>query len=172
MFRQRLNRFLGLPQRSPLRPPGAIPEQRFVDACIKCAKCAQVCPYDSIEMTSLFWGDKQGTPVIHAREVPCYLCMECPPVCPSGALDANLADKREVAMGTAVIDRSRCLAYHGVICRSCFERCPMYREAIVLRDELYPEVQPDACVGCGICEHVCPAEEEAITVRSSHEVLA
>ena len=172
MLGQRLKRLLGLPLRSPLRPPGALPEERFVDTCIKCAKCAQACPYDSIEMASLFWGDKQGTPVIHPREVPCYLCMECPPVCPTGALDTALTEKREVAMGVAVIDPDRCLPYQGVICRACFERCPIYREAIVLRDELYPEVQPEACTGCGICEHVCPAEEVAITVESSHQVLA
>ena len=65
-----------------------------------------------------------------------------------------------------VIDETACLAYNGVICRSCFERCPMYREAITLRDELYPEVHPCKCVGCGICEHACPADPAAIAVRA------
>ena len=47
---------------------------------------AQVCPYGSIEMAHMEQGLLFGTPVIDARKTPCYLCMECPPVCPTGAL--------------------------------------------------------------------------------------
>lgn len=156
--------------RPPLRPPGAVKEELFVKTCIKCNKCAQVCPYGSIQMAHLEWGEKFGTPLIFPRRTPCYLCMKCPPVCPSGALDPQLRDKTRVHMGVAVIDESKCLAYMGVICRACFERCPIYREAITLKDELYPQVHNDKCVGCGICEYVCPAEEKAITVVSAHAV--
>ena len=116
----------------------------------------------------LEWGDKFGTPLIFAREVPCYVCMKCPPVCPSGALDNSVVRKEDVRMGIAVIDQDKCLPYAGIICRACFERCPMYREAITLRDDLYPVVHPEKCIGCGICENVCPAEEVAITVESAH----
>lgn len=156
--------------RSPLRPPGAVPENEFVKQCIKCNKCAQVCPYDSIVMAHLNRGDKFGTPLIFARDIPCYLCMKCPPVCPTGALDNNLTQKEKVRMGVAVIDPNKCLPFQGIICRACFERCPIYREAITLRDETYPEVHPDKCVGCGICENVCPAEDVAITVQSAHDI--
>ncbi len=156
--------------RLPLRPPGAAPEDEFVRRCIKCNKCAQVCPYDSIEMAHLDWGSKFGTPLIFARDVPCYLCMKCPPVCPTGALDNKLTEKTKVRMGVAVIDENKCLPFSGIICRACFERCPIYREAITMRDEIYPQVHPESCVGCGICENVCPAEEVAITVQSNHEI--
>lgn len=156
--------------RSPLRPPGAVAEKEFVKRCIKCNKCAQVCPYDSIEMAHLNWGDKFGTPLIFARQVPCYLCMKCPPVCPTGALDNSLTEKEKVKMGVAVIDPQKCLPYQGIICRACFERCPIYRVAITLKDELLPVVHAENCVGCGICENVCPAEETAIKVTSAHEV--
>ncbi len=157
-------------QRSPLRPPGAIAEADFVKACIKCNQCAQVCPYGSIKMAHIEWGDKFGTPMVFPKQMPCYLCMKCPPVCPSGALDHSLKQKDKVRMGVAVIDESKCLPYQGVICRACFERCPMYRQAIILQDEIYPKVIADKCVGCGICEHVCPAESTAITVKSSHAI--
>ncbi len=156
--------------RSPLRPPGAVREAEFVKKCIKCNKCAQVCPYGSIQIAHIEWGDKFGTPIIFPQRMPCYLCMKCPPVCPTGALDNELQDKTRVRMGLAVIDESKCLPYMGVICRACFERCPMYREAITLEDEIYPRVHADKCVGCGVCEYVCPAEEKAITVKSAHDV--
>ena len=153
--------------RAPLRPPGAVDEKDFEKLCIRCRKCELVCPYKSIKTAHAEWGVKMGTPIIVPREIPCYLCMKCPEVCPSGAL--QVVDKKKVAMGKAVIDTSLCLPYNGIICRACFERCPIYREAITLKDEMYPEVHPDKCVGCGICEQVCLlTDQPAITVISRH----
>ncbi len=152
---------------SPLRPPGAVPEAEFEDRCIRCRKCEQVCPYDSIKMTHGEWGIKMGTPVIYAREIPCYLCMKCPPVCPTGALEP-ITEKENVKMGVARINESTCLPYQGILCRACYERCPIYREAITLEDELYPKVHKDKCTGCGICENVCPTNPSSIIVLSDH----
>lgn len=153
-----------------LRPPGAVPEKEFIKRCIKCNKCAQVCPYDSIDMLHLNATSKFGTPVIIARDIPCYLCMDCPPVCPTGALQKDLTQKEKVKMGVAVINQDLCLPYLGIICRACFEQCPIFREAITLEDERYPVVHEDKCTGCGICENVCPAEEVAITITSHHDI--
>lgn len=153
-----------------MRPPGALPEKEFLKRCIKCNKCVQICPYRSIRPLPLSRGMKYATPVIIARQTPCYVCMKCPPVCPTGALKNDLIRKEEVRMGTAEIDRELCLAYNGVICRACFERCPIYREAIILKEEMYPEVQREKCIGCGICENVCPATEAAIRVVSAHSI--
>ena len=152
--------------RAPLRPPGAVDEKEFQNLCIRCRKCELVCPYQSIQMAHIEWGEKMGTPIISSREVPCYRGMKCPEVSPTGAL--KVVEKEKVNMGKAVIDTTTCLPYIGIICRACFERCPMYREAITLRDEIYPEVHEDKCVGCGICEHVCLADPPAITVVSRH----
>lgn len=153
-----------------LRPPGALPEEDFLKRCIKCIKCVQVCPYRSIKTIPVSWGLKYGTPAIVARETPCYVCMKCPPVCPTGALDNKLTEKQNIRMGVAEINRELCLAYNGVICRACFERCPIYREAIILKEEMYPEVQREKCLGCGICENVCPTIEAAVRVVSVHSV--
>ncbi len=158
--------FKRLRGRTPLRPPGALfPDILFEQACIRCRRCVEICPYDSIQTAHGDRGLEMGLPYIEPREIPCYLCMKCPPVCPTGALQL-VTDQRQVKMGLAVIDKDRCLAYNGVICRACYERCPIYREAIVLKDELYPVVMADKCVGCGICENVCPADPAAITVVS------
>lgn len=146
-------------------------ETEFVERCIKCNKCAQVCPYDSIEILHMNAGFLYGTPVVKARDIPCYLCMKCPPICPTGALDNDLTEKRDVRMGIAVVDKDQCLPYLGVICRACFEQCPIFREAITMEEDMYPVVHENACVGCGICENVCPAEEVAITVKERQHVV-
>ncbi|MFZ0389198.1 MAG: 4Fe-4S dicluster domain-containing protein [Calditrichia bacterium] len=154
-------------QQPPLRPPGAIEEARFEDQCIRCRQCEQVCPYGSIRISHGAGGLKTGLPVIYARQTPCYLCMECPPVCPSHAL-LPLREKEKVKMGLAVLRQDTCLPYNGIICRACFERCPIYRKAITLKDELFPVVHESHCTGCGICEHVCPTEPASIVVNSAH----
>jgi MauM/NapG family ferredoxin protein len=154
--------------KSPLRPPGAVKEKEFIKRCIKCNKCGQICPYDSIKVVHLGSGENMGTPVIYPREVPCYVCMKCPPICPTGALDNNVIKKEQVAMGVAKINENTCLPYIGVICKACFKNCPIFREAIILEDERYPKVVEEKCIGCGICEKVCPVEGSAIIVESSH----
>jgi len=122
-------------------------------------------------MTDFSWSSKTGTPIITPKNVPCYLCddLPCIDVCPTGAL-APVKDRAEIAMGIARIDESLCFAYNGILCRACYERCPVYGEAITLKDELYPVVHEDKCVGCGICESVCPVDPIAIIVESAHEV--
>ena len=149
-----------------LRPPGALPENEFLATCIRCGKCAQVCPYGSIRMASLLDGIAvMGTPIIQARRTPCYLCMKCPPVCPSGALKRTLREKEAVRMGAAVINKKECLAWQGTLCRSCYDDCPLYNEALTMDTELRPVVNEKKCVGCGICENVCPVESTAILVN-------
>ena len=150
-----------------LRPPGALPEREFLATCIRCGKCAQSCPYGAIRIAGLLDGiETMGTPVIRPRKVPCYLCMKCPPVCPSGALKRTLTRKEEVRMGTAIIDKKTCLAWQGTLCRSCFDDCPIFDEAIKMDDKLQPVVVKDKCVGCGVCENVCPADPAAIVVQT------
>ena len=147
-----------------LRPPGAHKEEEFIKKCIRCGKCQQVCPYNSIILTSWENPFQLGLPYIDARKKPCYLCMKCPPVCPTGALDRNLKDKERVRMGIAKIDKNTCWAYQGSFCRACYLNCPIFDKALKMTDELLPVVVEEYCVGCGVCEHVCPVEPSAIVV--------
>lgn len=104
-----------------------------------------------------------GTPVVRPRDVPCYLCMICPEVCPTGALEP--VDKAEVDMGEAYVIEESCFPFRGVLCRACIDICPFQGTAIRQNADLQPVVDPEHCVGCGLCVHVCPTEPESIRVR-------
>lgn len=70
----------------------------------------------------------------------------------------------EAGMGTAILDLKKCVDYqqeNGVMCWTCYERCPLKASAIVLKNGYMPEVT-DKCVGCGVCEYVCPVKAISI----------
>ncbi len=144
-----------------LRPPGARPGREFLSRCLHCGQCAAVCPFQSITLSVGFDPRESGTPKIFPDRKPCYLCLRCPPACPSGALTEVAIE--EVRMGRARINRPNCFVWGGmVICRSCFENCPLKGKAIVLEKGIFPVIT-ERCAGCGICEHVCP--KKAIVTR-------
>jgi ferredoxin-type protein NapG len=166
-----------------LRPPGAVPEEDFVKACIKCGLCIEACPYDTLVPAPAGEAVVVGTPFFKAREIPCYMCPDipCVPPCPSGALDLTLVsseddkpDINKARMGLAVINKETCVAFWGIQCDACYRACPLLDEAITLekkRNErtgkhafLLPEVSADVCTGCGLCEHACITEIPAIKV--------
>ncbi len=176
-----------------IRPPGSLPEAEFLARCIKCEECMQICPTNVVQpsMTEAgiegFW-----TPVMHFItgfcEVNCVLCGE---VCPTGAIDAITLNQKlgrgefegsPVVLGTAFFDRGRCLPWAmNRPCVVCQEVCPTSPKAIKTDDvtvvedgkriELKrPRIEPDLCIGCGICEHECPvADRRAVYVTSVGE---
>lgn len=142
-----------------LRPPGAGGDTDFLKKCIHCGQCAQVCEFKAIELTPGLDLKQAGTPRIDPSKAPCFLCMRCPPICPSGAL-ADIPIEQS-GMGFAVLHKDLCYTYQGtIICRTCFEKCPLRNTALILVDGQNPVIT-DHCVGCGVCEYVCP--KKAIT---------
>ncbi|RMF27155.1 MAG: ferredoxin-type protein NapG, partial [Chloroflexi bacterium] len=125
-------------------------------------------PYETLHLATAAMGVAIGTPYFVARQVPCYLCqgydeLRCTVACPTGALEPTSA-WTEVHIGIAVLDREMCLAWQGIPCRACWHVCPFPNEAIVLDERGRAIVQPEACVGCGLCEHACLAEPSAIVI--------
>lgn len=148
-----------------VRPPGALPEQQFRVRCTLCTDCQRACPEQSIRRLGPEFGDIAGTPVVIPTESPCYLCAEMPCIaaCTEGALVPVAV--RQVRMGTAVLAASRCYLAMGQPCDYCVVRCPLKSEAIAFRSTGPPVIDEDACVGCGVCAYLCPAE--AITIVPS-----
>jgi MauM/NapG family ferredoxin protein len=143
-----------------LRPPGALPEPRFLAACTRCDACITACPKWAIRKA----GDElgvavDGTPVILPEINPCWLCKDLPCItaCEPGALQP-LAAREDVRMGLAEVDPAICYSATGNICEACQERCPVRPRAIRLVRGAPPEIDTALCTGCGVCAHLCPAD--------------
>jgi MauM/NapG family ferredoxin protein len=149
-----------------IRPPGALAEKDLIAKCIRCNQCAEVCENDCIKFVS--GGGADGTPMIRPREKACTLCMNCNNVCPTGALtpipDDDEAIRKSVRMGTAVVDENICNSYNNAICGACIRACPLPEQALKTGMRERPTVDPDHCIGCGLCENGCIVYPQAIRV--------
>lgn len=156
------------PPPDPLRPPGAVFDELLVDTCARCGKCVAACPRDAIRPLDASWGRARGTPAIVPREAPCVVCegLACTWVCPSGALRRIAVF--DVQMGTAELQPGRCLAFLGTPCSACVQACPVPGALAAVDGR--PVVDPARCIGCGVCEHVCPTEPAAVTVAPARPI--
>ena len=154
-----------------LRPPGAALGDDFARRCIRCLRCAAVCPVKAIRFDSSLALGGSDTPYVETRERACILCMKCTEACPTGALTPIAPDLQVVGsavrMGRPELDRDRCLAWQGSgECRSCYYVCPYAGSAVRLEGSmLAPVFDPQVCVGCGLCEEACPQRARAIRIR-------
>lgn len=160
----------------PVRPPGSVPEQEFLQMCIRCGECFQACPSDVLQPL----GFEQGfegllTPQVVADWSGCASsCNACGQVCPTGAIRAlPLEEKRVARMGLAIVNESTCLPYAGrEACQLCVDECinagyraieftqtgtevDEFGQPIPGTGFLSPLVRADLCVGCGLCQTRC-----------------
>jgi ferredoxin-type protein NapG len=157
-----------------LRPPGAIDENAFLGACVRCGLCVRACPYDTLKLSELGEDIPIGSPYFVARDIPCEMCEDipCAAACPTGALRKDLNDIRDADMGVAVLTgEDTCYAVKGSACRACYAACPIKDEAITMEmkqedDRIFfePTVHRDHCTGCGKCEKDCLTPEASIKV--------
>jgi ferredoxin-type protein NapG len=141
-----------------LRPPGAIAEDAFLAGCTQCNACVEACPPHAIGHAPPRFRRAAGTPMIDPIQQPCWMCegFPCITVCEPQVLRFDRPKK----MGLAKIDAVNCLPYQGRVCSACIDDCPV-PGAIELIDGK-PRIVPDVCTGCGVCQFVCPAPDNAI----------
>lgn len=157
-----------------IRPPGSIPENEFLDRCIRCHECIKICSTTGKYLQpALLESGWEGllTPIGYPRLGYCeYECVLCGKVCPTGAIhELTVEQKKKMPLGTAKFDKSRCIPwYKDEDCLVCEEHCPVADKAIkfdiravethdgTIREIKYPYVDEDLCVGCGICVTKCP----------------
>lgn len=149
-----------------IRPPGSLPEDRFVSLCTGCGECLKVCPNYALQATFLEAGlAGMFTPRLLARVGYCeQYCDLCWKVCPTSAIQKfSIEEKPQIQIGLAHIDRTRCLIWaEDILCIVCNEVCSY--NAIRLDEKKRPYVDRDKCTGCGICEYKCPVIGEAAIV--------
>ncbi len=159
--------------RSHLRPPGAQPEESFLDTCFRCGSCADACPADAILLLQSLDERLRGTPYVDPDRQACVICDElaCMKSCPSGAL--RLVDRLEIRMGLAILDHDLCVRSKDEDCRICIERCPIGEIAIRLDETgrvqvIDPSAAGHGCTGCGVCQQYCPTRPvRAIRVHAN-----
>ena len=166
-----------------ISPPGSDGGTRLRTRCTGCNLCVAKCPTKVLKAATLEYG-LTGTmmPVMDFSrrfcEKDCTLCGE---VCPTGAIRRlTKEEKSKTKIGHAELVegwKGLCLAFKdGHPCALCEKHCP-YAAVKVVEEEVeeksgegkaskkkvrLPKVDPDKCVGCGACAHVCPAHALAI----------
>lgn len=132
-----------------IRPPGALAEEEFLKRCIKCGQCMRVCPTNVIQPGGIDGGlENLWTPVLNNKigSSGCqFNCVACGQVCPTSAIrPVTLAEKHgtgefaeagPIKLGTAFIDRNRCLPWAmDKPCIVCEENCPVSPKAIYTQE--------------------------------------
>jgi len=138
-------------RRPPQRPPWALAEESFVDACTRCGACVHVCPTRVIVTV-------RGYPEVDFKRGECTFCGACAVACKDGALPR--AESRTLPWEIKARIADSCLARHGVECRVCGDPCAAaaIRFSPRLGGPPMPEVDADSCTGCGACVAPCPAD--------------
>lgn len=109
------------------------------------------------------------------KDRPVSKFLRCGEACPTGAIRKIENDKEvlanvpeEMKIGTSVIDREICLAWQYDSCGECYYNCPLKDKALKDRPPnevitgatgIRPYVDPNFCIGCGMCNYVCPVRQ-------------
>ncbi len=154
-----------------LRPPGAISERQFLQACSHCDECIHACPKDAILRAPKKMGFLVfNTPYIDPMRNPCVMCTDLPCIsaCPDEALlpVQNLTD---VNMGYAILDKKKCQAYGDTFCQQCVIDCPVPGAIHQVNDR--PIIDKNICTGCGVCMRSCSTVNIPLAIKIKPQMV-
>lgn len=166
------------PQRqTPLTPPGSLSAKNMARRCTNCHLCISECPNQVLRPSGDMLTLMQ--PVMSFERGYCRPeCTRCSEVCPTGAIQPiTPVDKTAIQTGHAVFVKKNCVALtDGVECGNCERHCPVGAIEMVPSDPddeesaYVPAVNESRCIGCGACEHLCPARPFPAIYVEGHEV--
>lgn len=161
-----------MPERkNPITPPGSISARNMAHHCVACQLCVAECPNQVLRPSSDMLTFMQ--PIMSYEHGYCRPeCTRCSQVCPAGAIKPITVEaKSSIKIGKAVWTHFLCIPTRDkdeesnpIACGNCARHCPT--GAITMmplneNDENSPMVplaiDDSKCIGCGACEHVCPA---------------
>jgi ferredoxin-type protein NapG len=156
-----------------IRPPFALPEPEFLQACTRCDLCIEACPHDVVFKLNPHVGLlAQGTPALDLTARGCHLCEDwpCVTVCEPKALALpELLDQEEEAatpvpdkLAVVTINEETCLPYSGPECGACAGSCPVPNALIWGGTK--PVIDQDLCVGCAMCIEACIVDPKAVNI--------
>lgn len=149
---------------TPIKPAGSVSLENFSSRCTGCQLCVQVCPNDVLRASSKL--DTIMQPEMSYERGYCRPeCTKCSEVCPAGAITkVTREQKTAIQIGHAVWIGRNCVPLRdGVTCGNCAKHCPsgaitmMHYDPEDTASPMIPSINTEKCIGCGACEHVCPA---------------
>ena len=158
-----------------IRPPYALDELDFLTTCTRCGECIDACPHQVIfPLSSRLGASVTKTPALDLLNKSCYLCADWPCVttCKPGALkfpqeiQKSSPDTEDTIprIALASINTQSCLPYNGPECGACASSCPI-PDALSWCSQK-PSINPEYCIGCGLCREACITDPKAIEIRS------
>ncbi len=127
-------------------PPGAENKERFINKCLNCNLCVEVCPNKIIKKADT---EYSAVKLDYSNNFCKYDCNKCAQVCPSGAIRRiSLEEKQKTRIAIASINSEKCTK-----CRVCAFSCPV--QAITYEKNSFPVIDASKCIGCGACKNAC-----------------
>ena len=170
-----------------IRPPFAVNELDFLLACSRCGDCVPACPHNVVfTLPARLGSSVVGTPALDLVNKGCHLCEEWPCVqaCNDGALllpaidnqnerlnpqdpSAGLAEDyrpQPIKLAVLSIGEQACLPFQGPECGACEASCPV--DGALTWNRAKPEINPQLCLGCGLCREACITDPAAIVIQT------
>lgn len=150
-----------------ITPPGSVSVYNMNRHCTACQLCVSACPNNVLRPSRDPMRLMQ--PEMSFERGFCRPeCTRCSQVCPTGAIKPiTREEKTGIHVGHAVWLSANCIPMvNGDRCGLCAKHCPAWAIAMEEREVVIggekrmvsvPVVDAEKCIGCGKCEHLCPA---------------